>query len=145
MSSVVIQAILFTALLIYAAVKDVQTREISPYLCIGIACLSLLDFYPENLLGLGIPVILWVCATWICPEQLGGGDIKLTTAVSVLIGFTATAYGIIIAFTLELLIFQQIKRKLTKQGAWNYAMPLAPFLAVGFLTTYFMKLGGLTI
>lgn len=145
MSSVVIQAILFTALLIYAAVKDVQTREISPYLCIGIACLSLLDFHSENLLGLGIPVILWACATWICPEQLGGGDIKLTTAVSVLIGFTATAYGIIISLILELLIFQQIKTKLTKQGARNYAMPLAPFLAVGFLTTYFMKLGGLTI
>ena len=145
MISVVVQAILFTVLLIYAAVKDVRTREISPYLCIGIACLSLLDFHSKNLLGLGIPVILWVCATWICPEQLGGGDIKLTTAVSVLIGFTATAYGIIIAFTLELLIFQQIKRKLTKQGARNYAMPLAPFLAVGFLITYFMKLGGLTI
>ena len=142
MTSVVIQAISFTVLLIYAAVKDVQTREISPYLCIGTACLSLLDFHPENLLGIGIPVILWACATWICPDQLGGGDIKLTAAVSVVIGFTATAYGIIIAFTLELLRFKQIKKELNEQEARDYSMPLAPFLAVGFIFTYFMKMGG---
>ena len=143
--NVTLQAVLFTALLVYAAVKDVQAREISPYLCIGIACLSLLDFHLENLLGLGIPVILWACAVWICPDQLGGGDIKITAAVSILMGFTATAYGIIIAFTLELLRFQKIKRELTEQEARNFTMPLVPFLAVGFFITYFMKMGGLII
>lgn len=140
-----IQAILLPVLLIYIAVEDMRTREISPYLCIGLACLSLFDFHLENLLGLGIPLILWACATWICPEQLGGGDIKLTAAVSVVIGFTAVVYGIIIAFTLELISFLKMKKGLTEQEARNYSMPLAPFLAIGFIITYFMKIGGFII
>lgn len=132
---VTIQATLLTTLLIYAAITDVKTREISPYLCIGVALLSLLDFQAENLLGLGIPLILWLTATYICPEKLGGGDIKLSASVSLVIGFTATAYGIIIAFSIMVLIY-------LKREERNLSLPLAPFLAVGFLTTYFMKIGG---
>ncbi|MEG0754500.1 MAG: A24 family peptidase [Angelakisella sp.] len=142
---VIIQAILHSALLIYVAIKDVQTREISPYLCLGVACLSLFHFQAENLLGLGIAMIVYVCAVWICPEQLGGGDMKLIASVSVVLGFTATAYGLIIAFILELIKFQMIRRKLQKQEAGQDGLPLAPFLTVGFLITYFMKLGGLIL
>lgn len=140
----IIQSVLLTALLIYAAIRDSKTRAIPPPLCVGIALLSLLDFSLENLLGLGIPLILWLTAVYICPEKLGGGDIKLCAATSIVIGFSATAYGIIIGFTLELICFSVIKhqKKLSEQEAKNYSMPLAPFLCVGFLITYFMSLTG---
>lgn len=141
-AEVAVQAALLTVLLIYAAIRDVKTREISPCLCMGVALLSLLDFQAENLLGLGIPLILWLAATYICPEKLGGGDIKLSAAVSLVIGFPATAYGIIIAFSIVVLIYFSLKPFSQKQEVRNLSLPLAPFLAVGFLITYFMKIGG---
>ncbi|WP_206458325.1 prepilin peptidase [Anaerovorax sp. IOR16] len=143
----IIQAILFSILLIIISVIDVRNREIPPIYCVAIALCSVLDFKTENLLGLGIALILWVCAAFICPNMLGGGDIKLTAAVSLVLGFTATAYGIIIGFTLELICFSVIKhqKKLSEQEAKNYSMPLAPFLSIGFLTTCFINLGGLSI
>ena len=140
-----IQAAVFTALLIAAAIKDGKTREIPPQLCIAVALVSLLDFRAENLLGLGIALIVYVCGAWICPEQIGGGDIKLITAVSMVLGFIATAYGLIIAFTAELIWFLTLRKKAAKQGADQDGLPLAPFLAVGFLITYFMKIGGYSL
>ena len=108
---------------------------------------SSMNFQAENLLGFGIPMILWITAAWICPGQLGGGDIKLTAAVSLVLGFTATAYGVILGFSLELAVFIILKhrRKFTKQEAKEIPMPLAPFLTIGFLATYFMNFGGLML
>ena len=140
-----IQAAVFTALLIAAAIKDGKTREIPPQLCIAVALVSLLNFRTENLLGLGISLIVYICGVWICPEQIGGGDIKLITAVSMVLGFTATAYGLIIAFTVELIWFLTLRKKAAKQEADQKGLPLAPFLAVGFLITYFMKIGGYSL
>jgi len=143
--SVIIQAALFAATLFCAAIKDGGTREIPPQLCITVALVSLLDFRAENLLGLGIALIVYICGVWICPEQIGGGDIKLIAAVSVVLGFTATAYGLIIAFTAELIWFLILRKKAAKQGADQDGLPLAPFLAVGFLITYFVKIGGYSL
>lgn len=140
-----IQAAVFTALLTATAIKDGKTREIPPQLCIAVALVSLLDFRAENLLGLGIALIVYACGVWICPEQIGGGDIKLISAVSMVVGFTATAYGLIIAFTSELLWFLTLRKKAAKQGADQDGLPLAPFLAVGFLIIYFMKIGGYSL
>lgn len=143
----IIQAVLFSILLIIISVIDIRNREIPPIYCVAVAVCSAFGFKAENLLGLGIALVLWICAAFICPNMLGGGDIKLTAAVSLVLGFTATAYGIIIAFTLELICFSVIKhqKKLSEQEAMNYSMPLAPFLSIGFLTTYFIHLGGLSI
>lgn len=143
----IIQAVLFSILLTIISVIDIRNREIPPIYCVAVAVCSAFGFKAENLLGLGIALVLWICAAFICPNMLGGGDIKLTAAVSLVLGFTATAYGIIIAFTLELICFSVIKHqnKLSEQEAMNYSMPLAPFLSIGFLTTYFMHLGGLSI
>lgn len=138
------QAVLFSFLLIMVSIQDMEKREIAPDYCMAIAFCSLLNFQTENLLGIGIAIIIWITATWVSPEQLGGGDIKLIAATSLILGFTATAYGVIIGFILELTAFTLLKhkRKLTKQEAKGFPMPLVPFLSIGFLTTYFMNLGG---
>lgn len=141
------QAVLFSFLLILVSIQDMEKREIAPDYCMAIAFCALLNFQVINLLGIGIAITIWITATWICPEQLGGGDIKLIAAASLVLGFTATAYGIIIGFMLELTVFTLIKHncQLTKQEAKDFPMPLVPFLSIGFLTTFFMNLGGLMI
>lgn len=143
--NIITQAILLTLLLCYGAMQDYKTREVSPKLSICIASLSLLHFEFQNLLGLGIPLILWLSAVYIAPEKLGGGDIKLCAAVSIVIGFTATTYGIIIAFSITSLVWFVMLFFKTKQEVAKISLPLVPFLAVGFLTTYFIKIGGLTL
>lgn len=143
--NIFIQAVLLTAMLTYAAIKDYQTREIPECLCIGISFLCILDFNAENLLGLGIPMILLITSTYICPERLGGGDIKLCAATSIVIGFNAVTYGIIIAFSVVSLIFLALKMTRTKQDVSSYSLPLAPYLAAGFLIAYFIKLGGIIV
>lgn len=140
--NIIIQGILLTALLTYAAIMDCKKREISNALCIGISFLSLLDFQLGNLLGLGIALILWLTAVYIAPDKLGGGDIKLCAAVSIVIGFTATTYGIIIGFGIVSLVWLAMLFCKTKQGVENSSLPLAPFLGIGFLTTYFIEIGG---
>lgn len=140
--NVVIQAILLTALLTYATIIDCKKREIPDVLCLWISLLSLLDFHLGNLLGLSIALILWLTAVYIAPDKLGGGDIKLCAAVSIVIGFTATTYGIIIGFGIVSLVWLAMLFRKTKQEVENCSLPLAPFLGIGFLTTYFIEIGG---
>ena len=140
--NIMLQAVLFTALLSYATIRDYKTREIPDALCVGISLLSLFDFHFENLLGLGIALVLWLTAVYLAPDKLGGGDIKLCGAVSVVIGFTATTYGIIIGFSMVSLVWIAMLLLKSKQEVEKVSLPLAPFLAVGFLTTYFIEIGG---
>lgn len=140
--NVIIQAILLTALLTYAAIIDCKKREIPNTLCLGVSLLSLLNFDLGNLLGLGIALILWLTAVYIVPDKLGGGDIKLCAAVSIVIGFTATTYGIIIGFGMVSLVWLAMLLFKTKQEVEKYSLPLAPFLGLGFLITYFIEIGG---
>ena len=140
--NVIIQAILLTALLTYSSIIDCKKREIFNGLCLGISLLSLLDFHLGNLLGLGIALILWLTAVYIAPDKLGGGDIKLCAAVSIVIGFQATTYGIIIGFGIVSFIWLAMLLFKTKQEVEKCSLPLAPFLGIGFLTTYFIEIGG---
>lgn len=140
--NIIVQAVLLTALLTYAAIRDYKTREIPNALCLGISFLSLLDFQLGNLLGLGIALILWLTAVYIAPDKLGGGDIKLCAAVSIVIGFTATTYGIIIGFGIVSLVWLIMLFCKEKQEVEKCALPLAPFWGLGFLITYFIEIGG---
>ena len=143
--NLILQIALLTTALVYVAVQDIRTRKISPKLCICIALLSLLHFEIQNFLGLGIALVLWLIAVYVAPEKLGGGDIKLCVAISIVIGFTATTYGIIIAFSIMSFICFVMLFFKTKGEVATFSLPLAPFLAVGFLTTYFMKIGGFIV
>lgn len=142
-ANLIAQGALLTSLLLYIAIKDCKTREISPKLCACISLLWFLNFELSNLLGLGIPLILWLTTAYIVPDKLGGGDIKLCAAVSIVIGFNPTTYGILIAFSIMSLVWLVMSFFKSKQEVASFSLPLAPFLTAGFLTTYYMNLGGL--
>ena len=125
-----IQAILLIALLTYATIHDYKTREIPNALCLGVSLLALLDFHVVNLWGFLLSIIIWFTVAFFCENRFGGGDIKLIMATSLVLGFYPTLYGLILALILQL-IFVAITRRSKSQS-----MPLAPFLAIGFLTTY---------
>lgn len=84
----------------------------------------------------------FLIAAMLKENSIGGGDIKLTAAVGLVLGFWKGIYGLIIGLILLIALYvilriSSIIRK--KQVAKNLSMPLAPFLGIGFLIMYFIN------
>ena len=141
------QAVLFFCLLLAASVWDIRKRIIPDSICLLIALTGLIDFSPVNLLGVlaALPLLL---AALYKPEGIGGGDIKLTAAAGMVLGFVGCTDGLLLGLTASLFFYltnQLIRRlrKLEPQKASQAALPMAPFLSLGFLAvTIFRILGG---
>ena len=139
---------LFFCLLLAASVWDLRKRIIPDSICLLIALTGLIDFSPVNLLGVlaALPLLL---AALYKPEGIGGGDIKLTAAAGMVLGFVGCTAGLLLGLTAFLffyLINQLIRRlrKLEPQKASQASLPMAPFLSLGFLAVTISKiLGGI--
>lgn len=142
---IILQAVLFVCLLAGAVWQDLQKREIPPFIWSLIACISFLDFRPSHLMGILAAVPLLVIATWIAPNRLGGGDIKLVAATGLVLGLQATNHAVIVGLSLQILVFTAFSfiHKINKQERKEISMPLAPCLSLGFISIYILKIGGL--
>ena len=140
------QAVLFSFLLIAVSVWDLRKRTIPDSICILIALTGLIDFSPVRFLGVLAALPLLTAA--LCkPEGIGGGDIKLTAAAGIVLGFWGCTAGLILGLTASLFFYllnQTIRRlrKLEPQKAAQASLPMAPFLSLGFLAATIMKIGG---
>ena len=140
-------AVLFSCLLITASVWDVKKRIIPDTLCLLMALVGLLSLSPTKLFGIFIALPLFIAA--ICKDgSVGGGDIKLTAAIGIVTGFPVGIFGLILSLTASIafyLVNQMVRklRGLPPLTAKQIALPMAPFLCFGFLTAYFMNIGGL--
>lgn len=145
-ANVTLQAVLFLCLLLAASVWDLRKRIIPDSLCLMIALTGLKDFSPVRLWGVlaALPLLI----TALCePEGIGGGDIKLTAAAGVVLGFGGCTSGLLLGLTASLffyLINQLLRRlrKLEPQKASQASLPMAPFLSLGFLAVTILKIGG---
>ena len=122
---------LFVILLLIASYVDIKKREIPNTICICIGIISLLNFHVLGILS-ALPFL--ICAM-INPKNIGGGDIKLAASVGLFLGFWSAIYGIIIALSITTLLhfFHKIYTKISRQEEKRVAVPLAPFLTIGFL------------
>ena len=143
-----LQAVLFSSLLLAASVWDLRKRIIPDSICLLIALTGLIDFSPVNLLGVLAALPLLIAA--LCkPGGIGGGDIKLTAAAGMVLGFGGCTAGLLLGLTASLffyLINQLIRRlrRLEPQKASQASLPMAPFLSLGFLAVTISKiLGGI--
>ena len=143
-----LQAVLFFCLLLAASVWDLRKRIIPDSICLLIALTGLIDFSPVKFLGILAALPLLIAA--LCkPDGIGGGDIKLTAAAGIVLGFWGCTAGLILGLTASLffyLINQLIRRlrKLEPQKASQASLPMAPFLSLGFLAVTISKiLGGI--
>ncbi|PKM68926.1 MAG: prepilin peptidase [Firmicutes bacterium HGW-Firmicutes-2] len=138
-ANVMIQVILFMILLSAAAYVDIKKREIPDGICVAIVLVSLLDFNPVHLLGVIAALPLLIVAR-IDSTGLGGGDIKLTAAAGLVLGFEKATIGLIVGLVIILVIHMILYLFRTTQSreAKPKGYPLAPFLMVGFISTYFI-------
>ena len=141
-------AVLFSCLLVTASVWDIRKRIIPDTLCIAIAAVGLLTFSPVKLFGI-LPAILLLSAALFFRDGtgMGGGDIKLTAASGVVLGLPAVSAGLILGMVAALLYYLPLHyiRKLQKgkgQTVHQTALPLVPFLALGFIAANIIELLG---
>ena len=125
---------------------DLRKRIIPDSICLFIALTGLMDFSPVRLWGVLAALPLLIAA--LCkPEGIGGGDIKLTAAAGMVLGFGGCTSGLLLGLTASLffyLINQLVRRlrKLEPQKASQASLPMAPILSLGFLAVTILKIGG---
>ena len=137
----ILQGVFFSSLLLVAAYTDIKSREIPDRVCILLVLTGLLKFNYLNLLGIFI-ALPFLIAAMLKEKSIGGGDIKLTAAVGVVLGFWKGMYGLILGLSFFILFY--IMLRITsiirrKQVVRNLSMPLAPFLGTGFLIIYLIN------
>lgn len=129
-----IRIALFLTLLFLAAVSDMRKRIIPDWMSLMIAGASLLP--PEPVYVTGMFVALPLLIAGMVSGGIGGGDIKLTGACGLVLGFERTLIGLIMALCLLVLFHAagQCIRKMRKvkwEAGKGQAYPLVPFLLLG--------------
>lgn len=133
----VLQAVFFVAQLCAASVIDLKHRIIPDWLNLIIVATSLLCFSPEQLQGIFIALPFLLATMFF--GGVGGGDIKLMAACSLVLGLPKGLLAAMAGLIL-LLIYVGIYRivcKVQRREA-KKAFPLAPFLSAGCLLAYFI-------
>ena len=128
----VLQFVLVAVLLGVDSVIDIKTREIPNWISSAIALTALIDFDARNLWGLIVAVIFFAVALFTC--KIGGGDVKLIAALSVVCGLWGS-FALLLFAQISMLIFYVIKFvifKLRGRTA-DKALPFVPFIFIGYL------------
>lgn len=128
------QAIFISGLLAFAAYRDVKTREIPDLISVLTALSFLFRPEPGNLWGLLAAAVIFSIA--LATGKIGGGDVKLITALSLACGLRKI---LLLLFTaqLSMLIFYGIAAAVQKvRGKTaDKALPFVPFIALGYIVT----------
>lgn len=129
-----IRLVLFFLVLSLAAAFDIKNRFIPDKLSIMLVGVSLIPSEPVYVTGLGVALVLLLVGVTV--GGIGGGDIKLTGASGLVLGFERTFIGLFIGLCL-LLIFHVIRQCIAKtensHEEREQAYPLVPFLLFGML------------
>ena len=130
----VLQFFLVAVLLGIDSVIDVKTREIPNWISGAIALTALINFDARSLWGLIVAVIFFAVALFTC--KIGGGDVKLIAALSVVCGLWGS-FALLLFAQIAMLIFYVIKFvifKLRGRTA-DKALPFVPFITLGYVLT----------
>ena len=137
----IIKTTILLALLLYASVRDIKTREVPDSISGMLLILGLVDTdierLPSMLLGMALVFLPQFISALINPSKaLGGADIKLSSAAAFLLGAQRGLFALIVGLTLAVIAMPIIRkiRKLPK----DQPFPLIPFLSVGIVAGYFI-------
>lgn len=134
------QAFIFLTALAAASAVDCRKRIIPDSLCLLTAAAGLISFSPAQLFGVlaALPLLI---AALIQPECMGGGDIKLTAAAGFVLGFWRGIWGMALGLLLAVLYFCAVAlfqrcTDHTPSITARTALPLGPFLSIGFVVLF---------
>jgi len=111
---------------------DIKTREIPNWISAAVIFSAVLYFRLENLWGLIVAVIFFSVA--LATGKIGGGDVKLIAALSVVCGLWGS-FALLLFAQISMLIFYAgycIFCKINGKTA-DKALPFVPFIFIGYL------------
>ena len=135
-----IKGIVFGCILLYASIQDLHEHKADEFLWVMLLILSLTNYKDIGIasmlfgaLGVFIPQFV---ITYFMPDKHGGGDIKLSTAAALSLGF----YGGVIGFMIGLvfgIVYQLISNKINKRSN-DKGLAFLPFISTGLMIGYFI-------
>ena len=128
----VVQFAAVTILLGIGSVMDIKTREISNWISLGVLLAAFLDFNIQNLWGIIVAVIFFSVA--LATGKIGGGDVKLIAALSVVCGLWGSFALLLFAQTAMLVFYagNYILCKIHGKTA-SKSLPFVPFITFGYV------------
>ena len=137
----IIKTAILLALLLYASVRDIKTREVSDSISVMLLILGLVEInigqLPLMLFGALLVFLPQFISALINPSKaLGGADIKVSSSAAFLLGVQRGLFALIVGLTLAVIAMPIIRRirKLPKDPPF----PLIPFLSIGIIAGYFI-------
>ena len=134
------QAFLFLTALAAASAVDCRKRTIPDFLCLLTAAAGRVSINPAPVFGVGgaLPPLVGALERAECR---GGGDIKLTAAAGFVLGFWRGIWGMALGLLLAVLYFctAMLFQKFIHHplpAMTRAALPLGPFLSIGFAALY---------
>ena len=113
---------------------DIKTREIPNWISVGVLISAFFHFNIQNLWGIIVAVIFFSVA--LATEKIGGGDVKLIAALSIVCGLWGS-FALLLFAQIAMLIFyagSYIPCKINGKTA-DKALPFVPFIFIGYLVT----------
>lgn len=117
---------------------DIKTREIPNWISVIVAMTAIINFRLENLCGLIVAVIFFSVA--LATGKIGGGDVKLIAALSVVCGLWGS-FALLLFAQISMLIyyagyciFCKINGKTAdKAPGGSFCLPFVPFITFGYV------------
>lgn len=129
-----LQFVVVTALLGIGSVMDIRTREIPNWISAGVLISAFFHFNIQNLWGIIVAVIFFSVA--LATGKIGGGDVKLIAALSMICGLWGS-FALLLFAQISMLIFygvSAIVQKLRGRTA-DKSLPFVPFIFIGYLAS----------
>ena len=130
----VMQFAAISILLGIGSYMDIKTREIPNWISVIVAMTAVINFRLDNLWGLIVAVIFFSVA--LATGKIGGGDVKLIAALSVVCGLWGS-FALLLFAQISMLIFYGVSvvvQKLRGRTA-DKSLPFVPFIFIGYLVT----------
>lgn len=137
MNGSVVQFAAIITLLGIDSVLDIKTREIPNLISGAIALTAFFNFNVRSLWGLIVAVIFFAVALFT--GKIGGGDVKLIAALSVVCGLWGS-FALLLFAQIAMLVFYGIRfvvYKLRGKTAGK-SLPFVPFIFIGYLISVFL-------
>ena len=128
----VMQFAAIVILLCIGSVLDIKFREIPNWISIAVIFSAIFNFNSENLWGLIVAAIFFFVALFT--RKIGGGDVKLIAALSVVCGLWGS-FALLLFAQISMLIFYGVSviiQKLRGRTA-SKSLPFVPFIFIGYL------------
>lgn len=135
-----LQFVVIAILLGIGSVMDIRTREIPNWISAGVLISAFFHFNIQNFWGIIVAVIFFSVA--LATGKIGGGDVKLIAALSMVCGLWGSFALLLFAQTAMLLfyagycIFCKINGKTAdKAPGGSFCLPFVPFIFIGYLAS----------